>query len=371
MTIQDNINELANELFSIGKNATEDEFRKEFAKLEKEHDKLKYLNQEIYGKVIIMLIFYIHKYDTTEKVFDFLERYYPAYDILCPNDFRNQAIIHEEWAKILIEIDNESSAFDHLKEAAYNQFVDNYSYDGFEFFSFRDFTPYALEDIRNNTITLAHPSTFNDPMDTFLLRWNKYLQEQSTNIIEKRLHMLYQKVYDHIKVRCFVRTEGLPRDDKGQLRSKLQNVEDINPLMWAHYSNNHKGFCIKYKLPGGVVRNHYKESLTWSRIGNVNYLPEMKLSSKNNTLWDALFAKHDVWKYEKEVRLIHYDPECDDNFKSISISENCIEDIYLGLKCSDENKETMKQILRNRNIKLFQMKVDEYDSYKLLKERIF
>ena len=83
MTIQDNINELANELFSIGKNATEDEFRKEFAKLEKEHDKLKYLNQEIYGKVIIMLIFYIHKYDTTEKVFFFFFRYYPAYDIFC------------------------------------------------------------------------------------------------------------------------------------------------------------------------------------------------------------------------------------------------------------------------------------------------
>ena len=91
----------------------------------------------------------------------------------------------------------------------------------------------------------------------------------------------------------------------------------------------------------------------------------------NNSVWDALFAKHDVWRYEKEVRLIHYDPSDEANYKTIEIPENRIEDIYLGLKWSDENREKMKQLLRNRNIKLYQMRVDESDSYKLVKERIF
>ena len=260
-----------------------------------------------------------------------------------------------------------------LKEATYYHFIDNVSYDGYEFFSFRDFTPYALEDIKNNTICLAHPSTFNDPMDTILLRWNKHLLKKSADSIETRFYMLYQKVYDHIKVRCFMRTEELPREDTNAssiLVSKKQNIEDVNPLMWAHYANYHKGFCIKYRFPGQLVRNEDKSTLSWPRIGNVNYNPEMKFPTKNNSVWDALFAKHDVWQFEKEVRLIHYDPTDEANYKTIEIPENCIEDIYLGLKCSDENREKMKQLLRNRNIKLYQMRVDDNDSYKLVKDRI-
>lgn len=91
----------------------------------------------------------------------------------------------------------------------------------------------------------------------------------------------------------------------------------------------------------------------------------------NNSLWDALFAKHNVWKYEQEVRLVHYDPNNEANYKTIEIPADSIQAIYLGLKCSDENREIMKFLLRNRNIRLYQMKVDDTDSYKLVKERIF
>lgn len=377
MSIQETkeyIDKLVRDFLAIGENASEDVFRAEFAKLEKEHRLWQWMTPALYGSIINNLVYFTSKYGSSAEVVDALDRFYPAYDKVCPYDYQNKVAIHEAWAKNLIVLDVESFAYEHLKEAAYYQFIDNVSYDGYEFFSFRDFTPYALEDIKNNTICLAHPSTFNDPMDTILLRWNKYLLEKAADSIEKRFYMLYQKVYDHIKVRCFVRTEELPREKTNAssvLVSKKQNIEDVNPLMWAHYANYHKGFCIKYRFPGQLVRNEDKSTLSWSRIGNVNYIPEMKFSTMNNSVWDALFAKHDVWRYEKEVRLIHYDPSDEANYKTIEIPENCIEDIYLGLKCSDENREKMKQLLRNRNIKLYQMRVDDSDSYKLVKERIF
>lgn len=368
------INKLAKEFFAIGENATEDTFRTEFAKLEKEYALWQWMDPGIYGSVIYNLVYYTRKYGTTHDVIDVLGRFYPNYDKDCPYDYQNKTIINEAWAKTLVKNGVESKAYEHLKIAAYNQFVDNISYDGFEFFSFRDFTSYAFDDIKNNTMCLAHPSTFNDPMDTILLRWNKYLQDNAADDVDRRLRMLYQKVYDHIKVRCFVRTDELPRestDPTFKAVSKKQLIEDVNPLMWAHYANYHKGFCIKYKFPGQLVRNEDKTSLTWSRIGNVNYVPEMIFPTKNNSLWDALFAKHEVWKYEHEVRLVHYDPSNEANYKTIEIPEESIEAIYLGLKCSDENREKMKLLLRNRNIRLYQMKVDDKDSYKLVKERIF
>lgn len=141
--------------------------------------------------------------------------------------------------------------------------------------------------------------------------------------------------------------------------------------MWAHYANYHKGFCIKYKFPARVVRNENEEQLTVTRIGNVIYQPSMKFDElKTFTVFDALFSKHNVWSYEQEVRLIHFDPNDSENFKTINIDKESIQEIYLGLKCSDENREKMKLILRNRNIRLYQMKVDPVDSYKLVKERI-
>lgn len=370
---QEYIDNLAKEFVEIGENATEEEFRKKFANLEKEHANWQYMTPSYYGCVIYDVVFFTRKYGKPIEVVDVLNRLFPDYDKTCPYDFQNKVMIHEAWAKSLVELDDEASAYNHLKEAAYNQFIDNISYDGFEFFSFRDFSSYALDDIRNNTICLAHPSTFNDPMDTILLRWNNYFKDKAADDDDRTLHMLYQKVYDHIKVRCFVRTDELPREQPlgMDMPKKKQCIEDVNPLMWAHYANYHKGFCIKYSLPAQKVRNNDGDTLTWTRIGNVNYVPEMIFPAKNNTIWDALFAKHDVWKYEKEVRLVHYDPNDEANYKTIEIPETSIKAIYLGLKCSDENKEKMKLILRNRNIRLYQMKVDDTDSYKLIKERIF
>lgn len=231
-----------------------------------------------------------------------------------------------------------------------------------------------MDDIQNNTICLAHPGTFNDPMDTILLRWNQYLCNTATDDVDKKLRLLNKKVYDHIKVRCFVRTDKLPRYEAFNTDvpiRKEQKIEDVNQLMWAHYANYHKGFCIKYRLPRSIVYNQDEDTLTWTRIGNIDYQPEMKFSEKDNfRILDVLFAKNDIWSYEKEVRIIHYDPNDKADYKTISVPEDSIQEIYLGQRCSDENREKMKLLLRNRNIKLYQMKVDPIDTYKLVKERI-
>lgn len=49
------INKLAKEFFAIGENATEDAFRTEFAKLEKEHALWQWMTPNIYGIVILRL----------------------------------------------------------------------------------------------------------------------------------------------------------------------------------------------------------------------------------------------------------------------------------------------------------------------------
>lgn len=365
------IDNLVETFLKNGENTTEQQFRSAYSAMLDKKNLWQYMMPHKYGAFLLGLLFLTKKYDGIGRALDLIEELYGDYDAACKYDYVNKSYLHDRWAKFLVEEDLEDKAYEHLKKATYYMLIDNVSYDGFEFFSFRNFSDYALDDIKNNTICLAHPSTFNDPMDTILLRWNQNAAEKASDETEKKLRLLYQKVYDHIKVRCFVRTDKLPRGEDDVPIVKKQEIEDVNPLMWAHYANYHRGFCIKYKFLANTVKSENEERLILTRIGNVNYQATMKFDElKKFTVFDALFSKHDIWAYEQEVRLVHYDPNNEGNFKTVEIPENSIQEIYLGLKCSDENREKMKLILRNKNIRLYQMKVDSSDSYKLVKERI-
>ena len=85
---------------------------------------------------------------------------------------------------------------------------------------------------------------------------------------------------------------------------------------------------------------------------------------------DALFVKSNCWKYENEVRIVHYDPNCHEDYKLLELPEDCISSIYLGLKCSDYDREEMQLILRDKAIPLYQMRIAKEDNFKLVAERI-
>jgi hypothetical protein len=62
---------------------------------------------------------------------------------------------------------------------------------------------------------------------------------------------------------------------------------------------------------------------------------------------DAFFAKGKSWKYENELRFLYFNPTNHDSHISFPIS-NCIEAVYFGVKCSDKDKQTIKNILKGR-----------------------
>ena len=97
----------------------------------------------------------------------------------------------------------------------------------------------------------------------------------------------------------------------------------------------------------------------------------MDMAGKNKlSIEDALFVKSDYWKYENEVRVVHYDPNSHSDYKLLELPNDSIVAIYLGLKCSDSNREQMQLILRDKAIPLYQMKVAKNDYFRLEAERI-
>lgn len=112
-------------------------------------------------------------------------------------------------------------------------------------FSFRPFSKYALKDVCLDEITLCNPNRFNDPFDTVFPHWIDYilskLKYRQPSVYRHQLMM--KEAFRSVRARSLVlATDG--------------NVRNLPKLMWAHYADEHKGFCIKYKIDKDFFFSH-------------------------------------------------------------------------------------------------------------------
>ena len=132
-------------------------------------------------------------------------------------------------------------------------------------------------------------------------------------------------------------------------------------LMWSHYANEHKGFCIEYEVP--EFSDESKELLT-------SIFPVIYTDKRNNLApaflkWErsgspgidglcemykyGLLSKSMDWKYQKEWRLISLD-----NIIDVDENDNCeffkIKKVYLGHNMKPENRKEIIQICKEKNI---------------------
>lgn len=125
-----------------------------------------------------------------------------------------------------------------------------------------------------------------------------------------------------------------------------------NPVMWAHYSDNNKGFCIGYDVKR---RNDNLRHLTFPVI----YRDEIKLEIEDLDGLNAsdnmhmLTIKSPAWSYEKEWRtLFPPNPPCN---KEKMPKAKCV---YMGANISDDNTEKIDMICKKKGIALYAMNVD-------------
>lgn len=154
-----------------------------------------------------------------------------------------------------------------------------------------------------------------------------------------------------------------------------------NALMWAHYSNKHKGFCVEYDLSKTkdndflinlhpVIYSNTRASIPPS-LFDFTDTNNIKISSSNQSTSDllcAMLTKSDVWKYEDEWRLLLYDEieKLHDN----KFAVDCISKIILGCQIEERYEKELINICKNKGYHLSKMKLDD-NTYTLLEENIF
>ena len=224
-------------------------------------------------------------------------------------------------------------------------------------FRYRTLTAYSLGELINETMWFSKPSAFNDPFDCALTidqeKFNKSLAHaisigQRRGLIPANLPPEKHKPTDEDKAMFLKMRDRLLDVTKDiGLCCFTENARSI--LMWSHYANHHRGFCIEYSLKEGTLLEQevsivkYKQdmaSLTLSDLG-----PD-KARDTVEILWRTKAA---CWKYEKEWRALA--PEGNKSYPTRST----VLSIIFGQRMPLNDRLLVKQAVRNNpQIKLMQ-----------------
>ncbi|MBG0768305.1 DUF2971 domain-containing protein [Methanococcus maripaludis] len=217
-----------------------------------------------------------------------------------------------------------------------------------------------IDTILNGDIWLSPVSELNDPFECMIKMGIPSYLERRTKLdgdltpelrkkIEKTIRDNYselKKAMDIFKKRIYICCFSESKDSK---------------LMWSHYADSHKGFCIEYDFNSEYTEEGLKCSLFPVIYGEeiFDIVPYAFEKNQNRLvhIHIAMF-KEISWKYEKEWRLIYTEAlqQGRGNKKGPVITA-----IYLGAKIDENDKQILMNIANEYDISVYQMEIEDYN----------
>ena len=231
---------------------------------------------------------------------------------------------------------------------------------GGDFYSFRKINEYTLADLSKNQITVTNPALFNDPFDCLFYHFIKTNKDSSFD------NKALIKSFEKIRIRSFVSDRLFNRNTFEFENRRINPLCDV--LMWSHYADSHNGICVLYNFeygfrePSQKVKGYFfKEEYFKDEI--VDLTKETKIEFEYGFL-----TKNKCWGYEGEVRLLYFDPKCNDDFIHLPLYDAKVCAIYFGLNCAKDYVDRVKNIFENTGVRFYKMKTDPTDIYNLIVE---
>lgn len=148
--------------------------------------------------------------------------------------------------------------------------------------------------------------------------------------------------------------------------------------LWAHYAQNHEGFCVEYDLTKPIVDNkenamvlggllpceYGSRQVVLSKRKVYKYVNMIPFTTYEQMEFDKsilllFLTKSSSWRYENEWRLLLPIDIC-------KIYENMIpffpiKAIYIGCRMPIDNQEYLYRFAQYKNIDVYNMNMHEYN----------
>lgn len=171
--------------------------------------------------------------------------------------------------------------------------------------------------VRDKRIYCSNPADFNDPWDCKLhfntdvlkdpierqkhAQWALDLCQRKAPMApeaQERMRQTFLNNPEATSVLINQLSAELAIDIAEQYRVYCLGPDPKNLLMWSHYADSHRGICLKFSLRNDIFCSALKCEYT-------STFPAIKLyNDSDEAALIALLFKGDVWRYEKEYRVI-------------------------------------------------------------------
>lgn len=318
-----------------------------------------------------------------------------------------------------------------LYNAMWIKHVDKNEHMPVSLFKFLPFNQNSIKCIESNSVFMNNPRNFNDPFDCVLCASEKeflkhYLIEYfiKTDSVDRNIvtaeelnklkssrcedtkygsvyktfdsvvfHLGYdadkhetRKGYSEIsKVLDRARREyenGLEKLREGTVG--ITSFANINKFkltaymeLWAHYAQNHEGFCVEYDISqaindshlnamarGGLLPCSYSaKQVTLNNKKLYKYIEKIPFTLHERVEFEksiilSFLTKSSAWSYENEWRLILPSDICEIYGNMIPFFP--IKALYIGCRMPTDNREFMYQLAQRKGIEIYNMGLHEY-----------
>lgn len=220
---------------------------------------------------------------------------------------------------------------------------------------------YDLQNLNENKIRITNPSNLNDPFEC------NAVCKEIVDSLDKKLDE-FEIIFELKKIN---KEEYIEKAHNELMKSHYEKfLADLlicsfsesndNILMWSHYSNAHKGFCIEYDLEK-LIKN---KALILPVVYSVEMPDIDNIFLKNAKKYSSIYTKSSDWEYEKEWRFI-----LNGNSEGENLRIDKPTAIYLGCNIDKRLEEDLIKICKDKEINCYKAKKDSYE-YKLNFEEV-
>ena len=226
-----------------------------------------------------------------------------------------------------------------------------------------------LKTLKNKQIFMANIKDFNDPFDGKAFFYDS---KQLAGI--KHLERANGKIIEDFT--AFHRGTALTANDTSCMP------------MWAHYANNHQGFCISYDMKNSantvLSGCTFPIQYTDERLDITSFMKkyvsmvsseidrQQALGKRQIGIYDISLVfvqqflcniKHLTWQYEKEFRCT-----TGAQAKGMPYIDAVPKAIYIGMNCNEKNRKELIAIAKQQSIPIYEMKFNDLSENYSLEE---
>lgn len=133
-------------------------------------------------------------------------------------------------------------------------------------------------------------------------------------------------------------------------------TEKNNYLMWSHYSDSHKGYCLEYNFPGPTIDSGLVLPVSYrhSPVDVTNLVRKSGAGNRGVLVRAAMgsaLVKGKSWEYEDEWRYVCFAERHDRELKGLKLNR-----VLLGCNASDELQHKVIEICRERGVGVVKQK---------------